>query len=70
MSRSNPTFKFSDFDGRDTVIPLNVVEQVCFPSGRVHDHGGVRLISGRYISFQSDSTAQRLSDALAQEAEG
>lgn len=55
---------FSDYDGHTIAVPADQVESVREPSGRVHDHGGLILKSGRSHSFNSDSTARRIIEEL------
>lgn len=59
-------YEFSDYDGNKVIIDLRQIEQIRRPSGRVHDHGGVILVSGRYVGFSSDSEAMRMAAAWEQ----
>lgn len=61
-------FSFTNYDHVEVTIPLTQVESIRFPSGRVHDMGGVTLVSGRVINFCCDGTAQKLKATL-EEAE-
>lgn len=56
---------FSDYDGHQVTVRADLIESVRQPSGRVHDHGGLMLTSGRSHSFNSDSTAKRIEQELA-----
>jgi len=56
--------EFSDYDGNRVSVRADLIESVRRPSGRVHDHGGLMLVSGRYHGFQSDSTAEQILQEL------
>lgn len=60
---------FRDYDGQTVSVRADLIESVRRPSGRVHDHGGLMVTTGRSYSFESDSTAERVEREL-QEAEG
>lgn len=51
---------FSDYDNHTVTVRADQIESIREPSGRVHDHGGLVLTSGRSHGFNSDSTAQRI----------
>lgn len=56
---------FSDYDGHTQTVRADQIESIRRPSGRVHDHGGLMLTSGRWHGFNSDSTAERIEKELA-----
>lgn len=57
----------SDYDGHSISVRADLIESVREPSGRVNDHGGMMLTTGRSISFNSDSTAARVKKELREE---
>lgn len=56
---------FTNYDGVSITVPLCEIESIREPSGRVNDHGGLILKSGRGWSFHSDSTATNIKAELA-----
>lgn len=60
---------FTDYDGVSVSIPMGRVLMVRKPSGLVHDHGSLTLISGTSISFNAESTATRIIHEMMEETE-
>ena len=56
---------FSDYDGHTVTVRADLIESIRRPSGRVNDHGGLTLTTGRSYGFRSDSTAQQIERELA-----
>jgi len=60
---------FRNYDGVEVSIPMNQIQMVQKPSGRVHDWGCLMLMNGTRIGFESDSVAGRIIQEMMEDSE-